>query len=399
VIDISGNEGDGMNTLIIDADSHLSEAPDVWTSRVPKRYVEDVPRMVRGSDGRDVWVLGGVTISTVGNMAVAGWEGFPPDLPRTLEDCHPAAYDAHARLRYLDEVGIWAQVLYPNVAGFGSQKFRNIADRELQLLCVQAYNDFLQEWASADPRRLITIMSLPFWDIDAAVAEVERCTDKGFRGILFTGEPQRFGLPPMGSPHWDPLWSVAQAAGFPVHFHLGSGEDSAGTRLAAEAERMQITRPGTFAYLQTSLLIKNAGQCADLITSELLARFPDLRFVMVESGIGWIPTVLEMTDYIYTAFSGHNEILPSDLFRRQVYSTVWFERAAPQCLFGHIPIDNIMFETDFPHPSCLYGGREIAEAIEGALAFLGEENRRKILWDNAAQLYHIETPVQALTVS
>src|SRR5262249_6366368 len=188
--------------------------------------------------------------------------------------------------------------------------------------CVEAYNDFLQEWASADPRRLITIMSLPFWDIDAAVAEVERCADKGFRGILFTGEPQRFDLPPLGSSHWDPLWSVAQATGFPLHFHLGGGEETKGTRLGAEAERMTITRPGTFAYIQTSLLMKNAAQCADLITSELLARFPDLKFVMVESGIGWIPTVLEMTDYIYEAFAGPSDYVPSQLFRRQVYSTV-----------------------------------------------------------------------------
>jgi predicted TIM-barrel fold metal-dependent hydrolase len=236
-------------------------------------------------------------------------------------------------------------------------------------------------------------MSLPFWDIDAAVAEVERCTEKGFRGILFTGEPQRFGLPILGNSHWDPLWSVAQAAGFPIHFHIGAGDDSP----QLTPERLQATgREGSSAYLATSMLMKNAAQTADLISCGLLPRFPDLKFVSVESGIGWIPTVMEMTDYAVQQWSTKYELLPSELFKRQVYSTHWFEQAAPQHLLGSIPVDNIMFETDFPHPNCLYGKREIAETIERGLAPLSEEDRRKILWDNAARLYHIETPVEAL---
>jgi predicted TIM-barrel fold metal-dependent hydrolase len=382
-----------MDTLIIDADAHLTEPPDLWTSRVPKRYVDDVPRLVRGADGVDIWELGGARLSIVGLMATAGWDGFPPDPPRTLEQCHLGSYDADARLRYMDEAGIWAQVLYPNVAGFGSQKFLKIPDRELQLICVRAYNDFLCDWASADPRRLITIMSLPFWDIDAAVAEVERCTGKGFRGILFTGEPQRFGLPILGSSHWDPLWSVAQAAGFPIHFHIGAGEESS----QLTPERLEATgRAGSSAYLATSMLMKNAGQTADLITSGLLPRFPELKFVSVESGIGWIPIVLEMTDYAFQQWSPNADLLPSDLFRRQVYSTHWFEQAAPQRLLGSIPVDNIMFETDFPHANSLYGKQEIAATIERGLGPLNEEDRHKILWENAARLYHIEAPVKTL---
>ena len=106
-----------MAQLIIDADTHLTEPPDVWVTRVPKRYLEHVPHVVRNDEGRDVWVLDGVPFSSPGMTAVAGWpEPFPAG-PKTYEECHPASYDADARLRYMDEVGIWAQVLYPNVAG------------------------------------------------------------------------------------------------------------------------------------------------------------------------------------------------------------------------------------------------------------------------------------------
>ena len=106
--------------------------------------------MERNDEGRDVWVLDGTPFSSPGLTAVAGWpEPFPAG-PKTYEECPRAAYDADARLEYMDDVGIWAQVLYPNVAGFGSQRFLSIRDDELKLVCVSVYNDFLRDWASAD---------------------------------------------------------------------------------------------------------------------------------------------------------------------------------------------------------------------------------------------------------
>ena len=100
----------------------------------------------------------------------------------------------------MDEAGIWAQVLYPNVGGFGSENFLAMDDDELKLLSVRAYNDFLMEWCGADSRRLLAVLATPFWDVEATVREVLRCADAGARGILFTGEPQRYGLPVLGKP-------------------------------------------------------------------------------------------------------------------------------------------------------------------------------------------------------
>src|SRR5271154_2747285 len=104
-----------MTIPVIDVDSHLTEPADLWTSRVPARFVDRVPQMTLSGDGRDIWGLDGRQISVGGVTA-------------------PASYDAEARLGYLDEVGIWAQVLSPNVAGFGSQKFLSMDDGELKLL-------------------------------------------------------------------------------------------------------------------------------------------------------------------------------------------------------------------------------------------------------------------------
>lgn len=378
--------------VVIDADAHLTEPPDVWTARVPSRYVDEVPQVVRADDGRDVWVMGGTQIASVGATAPAGFPGAPAARPKVFEELHPGSYDAKARLEYMDEAAIWAQVLYPNVAGFGSQKFHVIKDPDLQRACIQAYNDFLDEWTSADHRRLIRVASVPFWDVEASVREVERCAGKGFKGVLFTGEPQRFGLPAIGDRHWDPLWSIAQEAGLPIHFHIGGGEDNMmddfSSRIVAHGHA------GAEAYLATYLFMKNGIQCADLITSGLLARFPSLKFVSVESGIGWVPFVLEAADYSYLAATpdrrSHGELLPSELFRRQVYVTYWFEQTAPARLLEDIPADNILFETDFPHVTCLYGN--IQETIEQGIGGLPDALRQKFIWDNSRDLYGIESP-------
>jgi uncharacterized protein len=381
---------DTMTTPVIDVDSHLTEPADLWTSRVPSRYVDRVPQMT-SADGRDIWVLDGRQISVVGMTAPAGWPKPFPAGPATLAECPPAAYDAAARLAYLDEVGVWAQVLYPNVAGFGSQKFLSLDDDELKLLCVRAYNDFLRDWASADPRRLITIMAMPFWDVASSVTEIARGAAAGHQGILFTGEPQRFGLPFLGDPHWDPFWAAAQDAGLAIHLHIGSGDMST----SFQPDRIAATSTAAaYAYTSTEMFLKNGLQVADLITSGVLVRFPELKFVSVESGIGWIPFVLEAADHSYLEARPERrsewEMLPSEYFRRQVYACYWFETVAPTKLLGEIPVDNILFETDFPHPTCLFGN--VRERIEVSLANASASDREKILWGNAAKLYGIQKP-------
>jgi uncharacterized protein len=376
---------------INDADTHITEPPDVWVERVPERFRDRVPRVERSAEGIDQWMLDGAPIYKVGLTATAGWfEPFPGG-PSTYEECHPAAYDAHARLEYMDEVGIWSQVLYPNVAAFGGQRFLSFPDDELKIVCVRAYNDFLRDWASADARRLLTVMSLPFWDIDETVKEITRNLDAGHRGILFTGEPQRFGLPYLAEDHWNPLWAIAEEAGLPVHFHIGSGD------MNSSFGPERISRYGTaatYAYTSTEMFLKNGLQCVDLITSGVLPRYPGLQFVSVESGIGWVPFVLEAADHSYLEGRANRtsewELLPSEYFARQVYTTYWFETVAPTKLLGDIPVDRILFETDFPHPTCLYGN--VHEKIEASLAGATEEQRRRILWENAAELYRVEEP-------
>ena len=377
---------------IIDVDTHVTETPDLWTSRVPARMRDAVPRVDTDAQGRQWWVLKDKRIASPGLSATAG-VGDMKSWPKTYAEMHPGAYDAKARLQYMDQMGIWAMVMYPNVGGFGNQQFLKLGDPELMLTCVQAYNDWQTEWASADARRLLPITSTPFWDVAAAVREVRRCAAMGHKGILFTGDPQSLGQPLLGDPHWNPLWEVAVELDLPISFHIGSGNMEDGL----QRDKMKAYgRMATFTELSVNVFLRNGMQLNDLLMSGVLARYPTIKFVSVESGIGWIPFVLEALDYQFKDNRVPEErpeldMLPSEYFARNVYACYWFEQTAPRRLIDKVGVDNILFETDFPHPTSLFG-EEVHKRIQGGLADCEEAVRRKILWANGQKLYRVEAP-------
>ena len=166
---------------VIDTDTHVTEPRDLWTSRVASKWGDKIPHIERMGN-MDVWMVGSQPVGAPGAYSIAGYDGTIPDFPPTYEDIpQAAAFDARARLAHMDREGIWVQVLYPNVGGFGSGTFRKLGDPELVLDCVRGYNDFLVEWCSADSDRLKGVAAMPFWDIDASVKEIQRCADLGYK--------------------------------------------------------------------------------------------------------------------------------------------------------------------------------------------------------------------------
>ena len=379
---------------VIDVDSHISEASDLWTSRVSKKWGDVVPHTrIDPASGKEVWWVGGQPMLPVGMTAIAGFDGTLPDCPDTMDDIPLGAHDAKGRLAYLDQEGIHAQVLYPNVGGFGSGAFLRLAEPELMLECVRAYNDFLVEWCAEDPKRLLPIMATPFWDVEASVKEIERCAALGVKGVLFGSQPQHFDQPLLTSPHWDPVWAAAQDAGLPISFHIGSGNEWGFEAVADIGIRAQLARLGANAF------IDNEKCLADIIFGGICHRYPKLNFVSVESGVGWLLFVLEAFDWQWDnagIWKDHPEyeLRPSEYFRRQIYGCFWFEETGLAKAFELYP-DNLLYETDYPHPTSMSVGpqskavppREYAARV---LAGQPEATVAKILHDNAAGLYGLD---------
>lgn len=379
---------------VIDVDTHLTEPPDVWTARLPASMHDKVPQIKR-VDGQDVWFIGDDRLGAPGFYSMAGHDGImPASVPNTYDDIHPSMYDPNERLAFMDEQGIHAQILYPNIAGFGNGYFLRMGDREVVAQCVRTFNDFLTDWTSADPNRLLPVTAVPFWDIDFAVEEIHRNVEAGHRAINFCNQPQDYGFLPLGHKHWDPIWAAAQEAGVSVSFHIGGG--SMGTLMEDRAEMGWMTN---FAKVSSLIFLDNARCIGDLIFGGVCHRFPDLNLVSVESGVGWLPGVLEAMDWQWRNGGIHIEhpeydLLPSEYFKRQIYGCFWFERDGAQHALDLYP-DNILYETDYPHPTCQHPGpqtpaqypRDYADEVLGGL---DDSVLQKVLHDNAAAVYGLD---------
>jgi predicted TIM-barrel fold metal-dependent hydrolase len=382
---------------VIDTDTHIVEPYDLWTSRISvKKYGDAVPHVRWDSEMQeDTWYFGKDRVATAAGIAMALWPKFPPSRPPRIEDAHPRTWRVEDRLKTMDEAGIYAQVLYPNIAGFGSGQYLKLEDRELMYLCVAAYNDWLVEYASAAPKRLIPLMALPFWDMEATLKEMVRAAKLGHKGIVMCGEPDFFGMPRLTSPHWDPLWAQAQDMNLSINFHIGTGDQ--GFR---EIMDDSVTPHAKFASQGILLFLSNAQVLDQIIVGGICHRFPRLKFVSVESGVGWLPFALESMDWQWKNSGVREEhpeykLLPSEFFKRQIYGCFWFERNTLDHAIQYLGADNIMYETDFPHPTCMYPGPATtaimpSEYIEQSFEPYSRDVAEKILYGNAARVYNMD---------
>jgi predicted TIM-barrel fold metal-dependent hydrolase len=385
---------------VIDADTHYSEPHDLWTSRVPASYRDKVPHVTDNGKGGQCWKFNGgeLLFSSAGSASVIRKDGTKSALldwdiqngTMPIHEIHPASYDPKARMEIMDQQGVWAHVIYPNVVGFGAHRLIQMEDQDLALQILKIYNDACAEMQEQSGGRLFPQALIPFWDLDRALAEVERAKNElKLTGITMSSAPHSAGMPSIIEHHWDPLWDLCQELKLPVNFHVGS----------SEFDRDAFTK-GTWPGLDpirthvvgcVLLEMNNARVLANLLTSDLLVRYPELKFVSVESGIGWIPYVLERLEYqlLETSLDGRvwEQPTPTELFHRQVYGCFWFEEAAPSRVLDYIGFDNVLFESDFPHPTCLY-----PSPVEHAIKVLepwGPEVQRKVLSENSAKLYGI----------
>lgn len=381
---------------VIDADTHLTEPHDLWVKRAPAALRDRVPQ-VKMLNGVRSWVIDGDKSIGTGahpNSSILKQGGKVRDLDTFLklqfEDVHPGSSNVQERLRVMDEAGIHAQIVYPNILGFGGQASAKV-DPALRLACVQLYNDAMAELQEESGERLFPMALLPWWDVREAVKETERCIAMGLRGININSDPHMVQddngqpIPDLGAEHWFPLWEVCEDKNLPINFHIGASETA--IDWMGQQGWPSLSYDLRSGISGAMIFFNNGKVVSNLIYSGILDRFKGLKFVSVESGIGWVPFLMEALDYQLAEIAETKgfEKQPSEYFRSNFYACFWFEKKDISDTLHKVGVDNCLFETDFPHPTSLYP----IDNLEERLSSLTHTDRAKVLSLNAAKLYNI----------
>ena len=372
---------------MISADDHLDLGflpRDLWTDRLPKRFQERAPQVVE-RDGGDFWVCDD---QVWGDWRGGAWWTRQRDrnivyaLNRggVAEDNVLRPSTPRLRLADMDEDGVEASVL------FGPILPMNLADSELKNACISAYNDWLVEFCSSAPQRLFGVGMLSKEDPVAARDEVLRLARGGhIRQVNhLCGD---FSAEMYSDETWGQFWSAAAETDMIVSVHTGGGNrgdpDAAPREIRAAA--------GAFRAGQNSYL----GPLAGVLSFGVLERHPNLKFVLAEAQIGWLPYAVQQMDRSYRrgmesrggVEAGPLKLMPSEVFRRQVYATYEQDQCGLYLLdfFGE---GHVMWASDYPHPASTWPHSQ--EIVERETAHLSAAQKKAVLRDNAKALYGID---------
>lgn len=328
--------------ILVSADSHVTEDADLWYNALPPEMRDHAPRSRR----------------------------------RTAEETarfHAGGWDPVERIKEMEQDGVSAEVLFP---GTGASVF-TIEDIALQEACVRIYNDWLANFCSTAPGRLLGIPMVSLYDIEHAVQELERCKKKGLKGALLWLVPRNDM--PFHSEHYERLWAASEDLDMPIHLHILSGFG------------YHLQRSDGPEHIRGTVNLKMAevsNALYEFIFYGILARHPRMKLVLVECEVGWIPFMTQQWDIYYQRFKKTDnlpiDMPPSEYFNRQVYATFVNDQVGTRHLswWGE---DNCMWSSDFPHPVTFWP--KSRELISSHMGHLSPESRAKVLSGNAKKVY------------
>ncbi len=382
---------------LISCDSHAQEHPETWTSRMSKsRWGDRIPRVVETTDPSaavapfegsiERWYIDGQFTETRGtvNCPTAMGDPLRKTYPQRWEEVPRFVYDPTERLNAQDKDGIDAEILFPNIGGQSGELFVKY-DRDFELACVQAYNDHIsEEWVGVSDR-YVGLAIIPYKSgIDATVAEIRRSVKNGHKGIVMLAEPSQNadGLPHINDRYWDPVWDACQNLDVPVHFHAGAGMSKLAIDRWDGYTRNQLQAMGPAASFSLQ-----AQSIPNMLLSGTLERFPELKIVCAETGLGWVNYIIEACDHEWERRHLWTEGLvnrPSDVFHRQIFVDFWYESAGVEQRHS-IGMENIMWESDFPHSTSTWP--DSWQFIERTLKDVPQEERFPLMAGNAIRIY------------
>jgi predicted TIM-barrel fold metal-dependent hydrolase len=370
--------------ILISVDDHIAEPAGMFDAHVPARYRELAPRVVTDDNGHQQWWYGEVMGRNLGLNAVAG---KPRELynvnPMRYDEMRPGCYDVHERVRDMSAGGQLAGLNFPNWTGFSGQVLNQGPDRDVNLVMIQAYNDWhVDEWCASYPERFIPCGVLPLWDAELAATEVHRLAAKGCHAVTFSENPAALNMPSIHSGAWDSLFAACCDDDTVLCCHLGSSSRAASTSPDA---------PASVAMALSSVM--TVYTLGDLMWAEFWNCFPGLKFSLTEGDIGWIPYFIQRAEHVQDRHSGWTrhefppDTGPRDVFHQHVLVCFIDDRVGVD-LLSDFNVDNVCWESDFPHSDSTWP--HAPERLEKLFDGVDDAVVRKITHENAMHHYHFD---------
>lgn len=351
-------------TRVIDADTHVFEPLAMWAQYLEPRFREQAPHFIKDAQGGEHLVTEGMVHDRI------------PYREETWSARRAGGFDPHERVKDMDVEGTDIQVLFPTQGLY----FHAIKTPSLAAAICRAYNNWLADFCKPYPSRLYGIAAIPLQDVTEAVREARRAvTELGMKGVFVRPNPLNGRT--VDDPVYDPLYAEIQELDVALCVHEGTGNLP-----AAGADRYQ----NYFLRHLFSHALEQTIACAALICGGVLERFPRLRVVFLESGVGWLPYWLERMDAHYEGLGYMVPWLtmpPSEYFRRQCFISAEPDEQTLPYVVERVGADRLVFGTDYPHFDTKFPGA-VAE-LRGR-PDLSPEAKQQIMWENPAQLYGLK---------
>jgi predicted TIM-barrel fold metal-dependent hydrolase len=361
----------------------VQEVPSLWADRVEKRLRDRAPRLATMQDGGEQWLLDGKVLLDGRASRAGALLADRNEDPTRWADVPAAAFTPAERLKAMDSAGIDYSVLYPTVAGLAGEAFGALADTDLEIACVRAYNDWLiEEWVCASDR-FIPQCLVPIWPVEAAMEEARRAVARGHRGVIFPSLPMHLRkVPHVSGSEYDRFWSTCEELNVPVCLHAGASPE-------LQSPLPPQMKPALAAAIDAATKPVSSVFVLSLYSfSRVLLRHPKLRLVLAESALSWGMLYLEWADHQFEhdglAREGY-ELTPSQMFKRQCFFNSWYDPIAP--FTDYIGAEHILWSTNFPLANSTWP--RTRETIDRCFKNVPAEVRENVLWKNAAQLYRL----------
>jgi predicted TIM-barrel fold metal-dependent hydrolase len=374
---------------IISADDHVLEPPTLFTDRVPVSMADRAPH-IEEVNGRPYWVIDGDKIHITGsNGAVGRPIRQLMQLSLRFDEMRPGVLDVHDRIRDMDLNGVWASLCFPALPfGFAGKRLARMHDPDVGLACVRAYNDWvIDEWCGAYPDRFISCQ-LP-WLADPVIAadEIRRNAERGFRTVSFSENPEALGFASLYSGAWDPFFRACEETETVVSLHVGSS----GVLHQPSADSPIFAVVALFPLNGVTALV-------DWIFAKIPIRFPNLKIVLSEAGVSWVPMAIERLNRAFrqreaTDYWRPDDPHPVDLVKRNF----WFTSIEDPSAFRNldvIGVDRVMVEADYPHADSSWPDTQ--DLLRRDLAHLSTDEIRRVCYQNAAEVYRCPEPPAAV---